>query len=102
MLLWTFILRASVITSHKSVMSTYRNPDLMQAPRSVTVGSISIAHKALKVQHDLLQVVEIIGKGMQGFRRAAPMQDEVADLGGKAVNVLPVVMICAVVTAAFR
>ena len=102
MLLWTFILRASVITSHKSVMSTYRNPNLMQAPRSVTVGSISIAHKALKVQHDLLQVVEIIGKGVQGFRRAAPMQDEVADLGGKAVNVLPVVMICGVVAAAFR
>ena len=74
----------------------------MQTPRSVTVGSISIALKALKVQHDLLQVVEIIGKGVQGFRRAAPMQDEVAYLGGKAVNVLPVVMICGVVAAAFR
>jgi hypothetical protein len=56
----------------------------MQAPRCGAIGIVSIAQEVLKVQDDALQVIEINGEGVQSSGRVAPMNDEVANLWGKA------------------
>ena len=83
-------------------MAACRNPDLVQAPGGVAIAAISITHEMLKMQDDPFEVIGIASKGVQSFRRAAPVKDRVANLGRKAIYVLRVVAIFRVITAAFR
>ena len=73
----------------------------MQAPRVGAIGAVSVTHEILKMENDPLGVIEIAGERMQSLWRVAPTDDGAANFGWQAVNVLRVVTIFGVITAAF-
>jgi hypothetical protein len=81
-------------------VATYVNINLMQTPGGGAC-AVSIAHEMLKMQDDPLRVIRVACEGVQSFWGAAPVKDGVANLGRKAVNMLRIVTIFRVKTAAF-
>lgn len=73
----------------------------MQTAGGRAIAAFSVAGEMFKMQDDPARVVRITGEKVQGFRRAAPAIDRVANLGRKAVNVLGIVAILRAIRAAF-
>jgi len=82
-----------VVAFFKLQVTVHRNPDLMQASQGGAIGTVSLAYQVFEMQDDSLQVVKIVGEGVQRLGLDARLDNGIANLRRKAADVLRVVTI---------